>query len=401
MSKTALPALWIIVFMVGLPQLAETVYTLSLPDIAHSFQASEPMAEYTFTTYLFGFALGTLFWGKISDTKGRKPCVISGLIMFIIGSLMCYLAPTIEMMMLARFIQAFGGSTGSVLGQAICRDAFQDSSLGKIYAAIGTVLAIFPALGPLVGNLITNNFHWSYIFLFLALFGLILTLLIAWYLPETLVPEKRVSASILKIALSLIKNKKVIGFSLIIGITNGIAFSYFAEGSFYLIKGLDLPTYEYSLSFLGLAAAMMLGGIITRKMHNYYKTETILAYSLLIIFIASLIFSFFITLNLIIPLSRILLIVIVLVSMMIIMFGICIATSTGLTLALRDYQDNLGTATSLVGFFYYGLMSLCTFGMGLLHDGTLLPMPLYFLVLSGFALFIQCSLNKLKQAAHS
>ena len=64
MSPLLVPALWLIVLIVGLPQLSETVYTPSLPDIAHALRTSEAMVEYTLTIYLFGFALGTLFWGK-------------------------------------------------------------------------------------------------------------------------------------------------------------------------------------------------------------------------------------------------------------------------------------------------------------------------------------------------
>ncbi|XVN42425.1 MAG: MFS transporter [Candidatus Rickettsia vulgarisii] len=116
---------WLIVLIVGLPQFSETVYTPSLPDIAHALHTSESMVEYTLTIYLFGFALGTLFWGKISDQFGRKICVISGIIIFILGCLGCYLGNTIEALSISRL----GGSVGSVLGQAISRNAFHAAQL--------------------------------------------------------------------------------------------------------------------------------------------------------------------------------------------------------------------------------------------------------------------------------
>src|SRR5688500_19038301 len=94
------PAIWLIILIVGLPQLSETVYTPSLPDIAHSLNVAESMVEYTLTIYLFGFALGTLFWGKVSDRIGRKPCVIAGLLIFIIGCIGCYYATTITALMI-------------------------------------------------------------------------------------------------------------------------------------------------------------------------------------------------------------------------------------------------------------------------------------------------------------
>lgn len=390
MTHIILPAIWLIVLIVGLPQLSETVYTPSLPDIAHALHAQESMVEYTLTIYLFGFAIGTLFWGKLSDHFGRKPCVLAGLFIFIIGCIGCYFSSTIEMLMISRFIQAFGGSIGSVLGQAICRDSFHGPTLGKAYASIGSGLAIFPAIGPVIGGVIAQHFGWSSIFLFLILFAVILVLIVARLLPETHQAEKRKSISILEISLTLFKDKKVIGFGLIVSACNGISFSYFAEGSFYLIKILGLSPSEYGLSFIAIAAATMMGGILSKKLHNHHTAKTIMGYGLVIILASASIFSVFTVIHtniLLFPTN--LMIVITILSQMSLMFGICMATSNALALALVDYKWCIGTASSLFGFFYYCLISLFTLGMGALHNDTLLPMPLYFLGLSLFMLIAQ------------
>lgn len=110
---------------------------------------ADHLVEYTLTIYLFGFALGILFWGRLSDRLGRKPCVLAGLAVFVVGCVGCYEANSLFFLMLSRFIQALGGSIGSVLGLAICRDAFQGADLGRAYSSIGSALALFPALGPL------------------------------------------------------------------------------------------------------------------------------------------------------------------------------------------------------------------------------------------------------------
>ena len=390
MTHALLPALWLIVLIVGLPQLSETVYTPSLPDIAHALHAEESMVEYTLTIYLFGFAIGTLFWGKLSDHFGRKPCVLAGLFIFILGCIGCYFSSTIEMLMISRFIQAFGGSIGSVLGQAICRDSFHGPSLGKAYASIGSGLAIFPAIGPVIGGVIAQHFGWASIFLSLVLFAIILTLLVAKLLPETHQVANRQSVSILEISSSLLKNKKVMGFGLIVSACNGISFSYFAEGSFYLIKILGLTPSEYGLSFIAIAAATMMGGILSKKLHNHHTAKTIMGYGLVIILASASIFSLFTVIHTnILPLSTNLMIGITILSQMSIMFGICMATSNALALALVDYKWCIGTASSLFGFFYYSLISLFTLGMGALHNDTLLPMPLYFLGISLFMLIVQ------------
>jgi DHA1 family bicyclomycin/chloramphenicol resistance-like MFS transporter len=387
--KAVLPSLWLIVLIVGLPLLSETVYSPCLPEIAKDLHTSDSMVEYTLTIYLVGFAIGLLFWGKLSDTLGRKPCILAGLAIFTVGCIACYYSTDITSLMLSRLIQAFGGSIGSVLGQALSRDSFQGPALARIYTSVGIAMAVFPAIGPLLGGLISEYFSWPTIFLFLTAWAIGLSLILSWRLPETHQPENRKSTSLFKVARSLIQNKQVMGLAFLVGAGNGISFSYYAEGSFYLIEMLGLSPAQYGLSFIAIAGSSMLAGTVAKKLQASRSSYTIMGYGLCMILSSSALFSTVTLLNhnTLLALSNQHLMLMTILSQMTMMFGVNLINGNALALALVDYKAYTGTASSLFGFFYYSITSSVTLGMGYLHNGTLLPMPFYFFSINILMLF--------------
>ena len=383
------PPSWLIVLIAGFPQLSETVYTPSLPDIARALLVSESMAEYTLTIYLFSFAFGILFWGKLSDSIGRKPCVMAGIAIYILGCLGCYMAGTIHLLMVGRFVQAFGGSIGSVLGQSMVRDAFHGPALGRMYAIFGSSLAVFPAIGPVVGGWIAQNYGWSNIFVFLIGFAIVLSCLVALKLPETHHPHMRQPNSMPKVALQMLMDKKVVGLALLVACANGIQFSFYSEGSFYLIEQLGLSPSQYGSCFIAIASCTMLGGMLSKYLHHHHIAKTIMGYGIAIICATSTLFSFAVLGGAGTIFSSNTMIILTLLAQMAMAFGIVISNGNALAMALVDYKWCTGTASSLFGFSYYILTSLITLGMGMLHNGTLYPMPLYFCGISWLMFMIR------------
>ena len=237
---------------------------------------------------------------------------------------------------------------------------------------------------------VADLFGWRNIFIFLTLFALIVTILVSVKLPETHPHASRTKISAWTVAMQLVRDRKVLGFGLIIAASGGISFSYFAEGSFCLINILGLSPTQYGMSFIAIGAASMLGGIVSKRLHHTHSSKQIMGYGLLIIAFATTIFSCIAIINHnLFAFPSHIMIAVTIMSQVICIFGTCIASVNALALALVDYKHAIGTASSLFGFFYYCLIALVTFGMGFLHNGTLLPMPLYFLALSCFMLLIR------------
>jgi DHA1 family bicyclomycin/chloramphenicol resistance-like MFS transporter len=377
------PALWILVLIAGLPLLSESAYSPALPAMAHDLKTSAGMAENTLAIYLVGLAFGTLFWGYISDLLGRKPCILAGFGLFAAACLGCYSSTSIEMLMGFRLLQALGGSVGSVLSQAVARDAFHGPELGRVYSLVSSAMSLFPALGPLFGGWMAAHFGWPFIFIFLLLFSGMVALIVTFGLSETHPVHVRQPVSVLEVTHRFFKDRKVLVCIALIGLGNGIGFSWFSEGAFFLIESLTLSKVQYGSSFLLTAGGGALGGILSGMLQKKHTGDRVLGIGIRILFLSTLVFCSCVLCHVyLMPFSRFWMIGITLAARMINILGMVMAIGNILAIALQEYRGCIGIASSLFGFSYYILISLFTYGMSVLHNGTLLPMPLYFLGLS-------------------
>lgn len=378
------PALWLLIIIIGLPQLSETVYTPSLPEIGSFFSTSAEMMEYTLSIYLLGFGVGTLFWGIISDRIGRRPCMLMGLFLYLLGSFLCALSKSIEALLFARFVQACGGSVGSVLGQAICRDVFQGSERSKVFASIGAALSFAPAIGPIIGGMIAESLGWIWVFYTLTLFGAVILAISFFKLPEThQAATNHQEITLPRLALIMLRDRHVATLGFLVGAANGIVFSYYGEGSFYLIDLLNLTPSQYGMSFLFIAAVGMLGAkyakvLATKNM----KAEKIIMRGIMTCVCGSCCFAVLALADYIHVAHKQASILATLSCMGIIMFSMGLMLPTTLAIALEKYKHAVGRASSLFGFYYYLIVSLVTYGMGELRDGSLKVMPIYFALIS-------------------
>lgn len=379
---------WLLIFIAILPQFSETVYTPALPDIAHYLNVSESMAEYTLSIYLLGLAIGTLFWGRLSDRIGRRPCLLMGILIFVFGCLGCFLSCSIELLMISRFIQAFGGSTGSVLGQSIGRDAFKGPERGKVFSLVGSAISFAPAVGPVLGGVMDEMFGWSSIFLLLTGCGLFVFFLNYKYLPETYNPSSGESGQLFFLFRSMILDKVLMMRALFVGMLLGIMFSYYSEGSFYLIQLLNLSPKVYGVSFVLLALSGTTGALWSRRLHNTLKNDQIIEGGLILFGGGTIFFLMGIGICSLLNMGSSYFISVTLVSMMVLCFSCSMIIPSTMSIALEKYEYATGTASSFFGFLYYAIVSVATFLMGVIHDGTLIVMPIYFLALSSICLFI-------------
>ncbi|HIA58892.1 MAG TPA: MFS transporter [Gammaproteobacteria bacterium] len=159
----------------------------ALPVIKDTFQVSDDVAQLTLSLSMLAIAVGTLFYGPVSDKFGRKPVMLLGLCIAVVGSVFCWLANSIELLIIGRVIQAFGGAVGLVLARAIIRDVYPAHEAARVIATLVMVMVVIPMLSPALGGELMLLYGWESVFVAVGIFSTLILLVLMNKLPETLV----------------------------------------------------------------------------------------------------------------------------------------------------------------------------------------------------------------------
>ncbi|EHV5201387.1 multidrug effflux MFS transporter [Listeria monocytogenes] len=372
----------LLVCLVGFPQISETIYTPSLTEIATSYGVSLNLAQMTLSIYFLAFAVGVFFWGVSSDFLGRRKAMNFGIFIYIIGCLVCLMSSSITVLFIGRFIQAFGASTGSVTTQTILRDNYHGTDRHHLFAKISATLAFSPAIGPLVGGFVGQYYGFRVVFLFLVIMGMGLLFWSLKRLPETIIVTSHSFSAqkMVGIGKKMVFDRYTVAFGVLIGIFNGILFSYYSEAPTIFIEKFHFSQSQYGFMGCAVAAATILGAWLSNRRLKQHSPQKIITEGILLALGGTLFLSIVSAFPLIIQVIAYILFV------SIILVGIGMALPNCLSLALVKFQEVAGTAGAFLSLGYYVIVSICTFLIGILHSGSLLVFPAFCTVLLLIAL---------------
>jgi DHA1 family bicyclomycin/chloramphenicol resistance-like MFS transporter len=176
----------LLAMLTGLGPLSVDMYLASLPEIVRVLEAPPAQAQLTISVYLVGLACAQVFFGPLSDRHGRRPVLLSALGAYLLATLACSLATSIEALIAARFLQALGGSGTMVLARATVRDMFDGVRVAREMSRMAAIMALAPLVAPLAGGVLQTLFGWRSNFVALLLFGAAAWGMVWFLLPETL-----------------------------------------------------------------------------------------------------------------------------------------------------------------------------------------------------------------------
>lgn len=261
------------------------MYLPTLPDMVKSFHTTPSIVQLGLTFGMIGLGVGEMLLGPVSDRYGRKPVLISTLIVFCIGAFCSIWSKTIHVFIFWRLIQGLGASGGYFLARTIPTDLYQGRALAKVMALVGAINGFAPASAPVIGGLVADSVGWQGIFWILFGFSVLL-LCITTKFKESLPRDKRVNGHLSTAFRNyrlLCANRHFMIHTLLKGAALGILFAYISSAPFIIQSHYGYTKLQFGL-FMGFNAIFVAAGsMVALKFSTLKKAAVIAGYSLMAI----------------------------------------------------------------------------------------------------------------------
>ncbi len=382
-------------FLTALGPLSMDMYLPSLPAIARGLNAPILDVQLTISSYLFGFAVGQIFYGPVSDRIGRKPILLGALVLYGFATVGCALARSVDGLIAMRFLQALGGAGVIVLARAVVRDIYSGARASRELSLMGAITAFAPIVAPTIGGLLQTAFGWRATFVLLLIFAAIAGAVAALLLPETLRQRAKEPFSFVQMAAlypSVLKHR---GFLANLGILTTTFIGLFAwvSGAPIVMQGASygLSPLAFGVTFAMGAAGYMAGTFVASRIVMRLGIDRTMGIGCVILAAGGLIMTAVVALHL----ANVIWFV---GSMMIYLAGLGLALPAAMAGALTPFHDRAGTASSLMGFTQQSGAAIAAGAIGLYLGQSAWPVATAVASMGCIALLIWTTTRKVRAA---
>lgn len=378
--------------LVAIGPISMALFTPAMTELVRAFGSTEAVIKLTLTLYFGGFACAQLIAGPLSDALGRRPITIIFMGLYCAASLVAVFAPTVEVLLAARFAQGVGASAGIAISRALVRDLFTDDRSSRIMNLIGIILALGPALAPTIGGLMLPLFGWRSLFVLMAVLGFIIIAVTVFAMKETVVADRsRLNLPALgRTYKMLLTHKHFMAASLVIGGALGALYAQATFLPFILMNNVGLSSTQFGMSMLAQSGSFFVASLLCRVLMERFGAARLVAPGLCFIACGSVG-----TLTLLIwPPSFLH----VMIPVAIYSFGIAFVMPAMSTAALAPFGKAAGAAASLMGFIQMG-SGLLMGTIGALMGNAVVAMGILIPIMGATACIAFIVFRKLGQAA--
>lgn len=365
----------IVVFILALLNTLESLsidlYLPAFPNMARIFQTDIGHIQISISVFFAGFAFGQLLWGPLSDRTGRKPMLYCGLLLFIIGATAIFFTENIYVLWAMRFLQAFGGSAGIVIGRAIVIDLYDRQKSVAIFSQQSQISGIAPIIAPLLGSVFLRFWGWNSSFAFLSALGILTLFMVFKYIPETHSKaalsgheeDEKGLKDHLKVILS---NKEFINSTMIGSIAFASLIIYISNAPFLFMKLHGFSSGVFSLIFGFNSLALIIAAYLTPKLiKRVSDTQLLLTATLMLLVVCCL--------HILIAASDLSVILeIIMLYLSLLAIGVLFPITSAHALSL--FKEGRGTAAAVMGFMQLMITFLLSGLAGFLEADSIMPM---------------------------
>ncbi len=346
------------------------MYLPAMPDIGADLGTSVQAMQSTITAYFIAFGLAQLVYGPWADRSGRKPPLYAGIAVFLVGSIICTFAPTVEWLLAGRFVQGLGGAALMVVPRAIIRDMYTGPAATRLMAAVMLVISVSPMLAPLAGSGLMAFFSWRAIFAALLIASLASLAILILFQPETLEPKDRQPFNLAATrsgAARLMTDPLFMGLTFLGGFGMASFFVFIASASFVYTGDFGLSPTGFSLAFAINAIGFFAASQVAAPLGQKYGPPRVMA-------MASAGFAAMTVLLFALALAGGMTLTLCIAGLFVANACLGLIIPTTMVMALDDHGDIAGLASSLGGTLQMLAGGVMIAAAGPFFDGSATPM---------------------------
>lgn len=359
--------------------MATDIYVPSFPALAQHFGVGHDLVKLTMSFYLFGIFAAQLIYGPLSDHFGRRPALLSGITITILGNVICIFAPNIYILILGRLIQGIGTAAGISIARTIGRDLLSGEQLSKVGSYISLGIAAAPAFSPLIGGYLQEYFGWQSPFVFITIYAILSAIMVLTVMPEThhrqeghQLNRKEIMANYKE----LITDRRFLAYALFSGIAFAATITYFTLTPFLLQSTLHISAIHYGWLGLSITVVAIPGRLLNILLVDKLKIHGSLVIGILLMCLGAIIM-------LIAALTSSPNIITIVAPMCILTLGTCFIYSNAMAAAFTPFGHIAGQTGALYGALQLFTAFTVSTLASLLPNNSTIPLAL---VLTGLAL---------------
>ena len=338
--------IFILGFVLIMGEMATDMILPSLPSITLYFNTTQNIAQITLASYMIGFAIMQFFYGPISDKYGRKFPLIISILIFFLGSFLSVFSKNIETLIGLRFLQSLGGAAGLTISLAIIRDVYDSEKSSNMYAKIGTMIAVGPAIAPIIGGALIEYGDWKWIFYALTAWALIAFIFITLFLPETnhnLNKNKFGIKFIIYNSRELMNSNEYVGYLLTLAFIFSAFFSFIFAAPFIFINYFNLSVSEFPFIITIPVIGFIIGTSSVTTLTKKISKNKAFFYGIILAVFSGFLISF-------LPIIGLKSIISIIGPMTLFAFSVGIIFPIGTSNSLKPFPKIAGLASAFLGF---------------------------------------------------